>query len=111
MIDQIKQQIIQTLQSVGIDQAELATPPNSEMGDFAFPCFALAKIEGKNPAEVATALAEKLNESFVKEDMRQSSLIREVKAFGPYVNFFLDEKELARFVLCNFSNYLPRLHG
>ncbi len=106
MIDQIKQQIIQALQSVGIDQAELATPPSSEMGDFAFPCFALAKIEGKNPADVATALAEKLNESFVKEDMRQSSLIREVKAFGPYVNFFLDEKELARFVLSGMGeNY------
>jgi arginyl-tRNA synthetase len=116
MIDQIKQQIIQALQSVGIDQAELATPPSSEMGDFAFPCFRIANGEssfakatedkGKSPAEVAVEIVEQLNDIFQKEDMRQSSLIREVKAFGPYVNFFLDEKELARFVLSGMGeNY------
>ncbi len=99
MIDQIKQQITETLAKVGIDKVELSTPPKADMGDFAFPCFALAKAEGKNPAEVATELAEKLSDLFTKEEMKQASLIREVKAFGPYVNFSLDEKELASFVL------------
>ena len=50
MVSQIKQQIQETLTKVGIDNAELSTPPKSEMGDFAFPCFQKAKAEGKNPA-------------------------------------------------------------
>lgn len=106
MLQDIKFQIQTVLANIGIDQAELATPPNSEMGDFAFPCFQKAKAEGKNPAEVAIEIAQQLNDVFQKEDMKQSSLIREVKAFGPYVNFFLDEKELARFVLSGMGeNY------
>ena len=32
-------------------------PPSSEMGDFAFPCFALAKIEKKSPLLIAEQLA------------------------------------------------------
>ncbi len=103
MIDQIKIQIRETLKKVGIDNAELSTPPKADMGDFAFPCFALAKAEGKNPAEVATELAEKLSDLFTKEEMKQASLIREVKAFGPYVNFFLDKSELASFVLTGMT--------
>ncbi len=106
MITQIKDQITQTLKAVGIETAELSTPPKADMGELAFPCFALAKSEGKNPAEVATALAEKLNDLFTKEEMKQSSLIKEVKSFGPYVNFFLDESELASFVLSGITkNY------
>ena len=103
MVSQIKQQIQETLTKVGIDNAELSTPPKSEMGDFAFPCFQKAKADGKNPAEVATELSEKLQDLFTKEEMRQASLIKEVKAFGPYVNFFLDEAELASFVLSGIS--------
>ncbi|PIR03457.1 MAG: arginine--tRNA ligase [Candidatus Magasanikbacteria bacterium CG11_big_fil_rev_8_21_14_0_20_43_7] len=99
MINYIKQQILDTLKTVGINNAELSTPPNPDMGDFAFPCFELAKVQGKNSAETAKELVEKLNELFTKEDIKQASLIKEVKAFGPYVNFFLDEKELASFVL------------
>jgi arginyl-tRNA synthetase len=106
MIDQIKQQIIQTLQSVGIDQAELAIHPKFRDGRFCISMFSKSKSRGKNPAEVAIEIVEQLNDIFQKEDMKQSSLIREVKAFGPYVNFFLDEKELARFVLSGMGeNY------
>ena len=99
MITQIKDQITQTLKVIGIEAAEFSIPPKEDMGEIAFPCFQIAKIDGRNPAEVATELASKLNELFTKEDMKQSSLIKEVKAYGPYVNFFLDEKELAQFVL------------
>ncbi|KKT25228.1 MAG: Arginine-tRNA ligase, partial [Candidatus Magasanikbacteria bacterium GW2011_GWA2_43_9] len=85
--------------SLGVMRVEFTTPPNPDMGDIAFPCFALAKQEGKSPAEVATELAAKLNDAYEKEDLKQSSLIKEIKAFGPYVNFFLDGTELASFVL------------
>lgn len=35
-------------------------PKNAKMGDYAFPAFALAKIEHKNPALIAKEIAEKL---------------------------------------------------
>lgn len=55
--------------------------PKPEMGDFAFPCFALAKGMGRNPAEIATELAAKIG---------PSSMIRKIVATGPYVNFFVE---------------------
>jgi len=100
MLQVIRQQILDSLQKVGIDTTlDLTTPPNSEMGDFAFPCFAIAKAEGKIPADVAIDIAEKLNELYTKEDTKISTLISDVKAFGSYVNFFLDGNEVAQFVL------------
>ena len=35
-------------------------PPSAELGDFAFPCFMLAKALKKNPVEIAKELAKKL---------------------------------------------------
>ena len=35
-------------------------PPKSEMGDFAFPCFKLAKELKKAPPMIATEISEKL---------------------------------------------------
>ncbi|PIY92031.1 MAG: arginine--tRNA ligase, partial [Candidatus Magasanikbacteria bacterium CG_4_10_14_0_8_um_filter_42_12] len=99
MLHDIHNQLKERLASLGIMHVELTTPPNPDMGDIAFPCFALAKQEGKSPAEVATELAAKLNDAYAKEDLRESSLIKDIKAFGPYVNFFLDGTELASFVL------------
>ncbi|NQU99905.1 MAG: hypothetical protein HQ538_04155, partial [Parcubacteria group bacterium] len=44
---EISEQIIKILQNAGIKgKIELTTPPNSEMGDFAFACFDLAKEKG-----------------------------------------------------------------
>jgi arginyl-tRNA synthetase len=62
------------------------------MGDLAFGCFALAKEWGKTPNEIASEL-----ESKVKS--QKSKVILEVKAFGPYVNFFLNKDEVAKLVL------------
>ena len=36
-------------------------PPKPEMGDFAFPCFQLAKVMRKAPNMIAAELAEKIN--------------------------------------------------
>lgn len=48
------------------------------MGDFAFPCFQLAKVFRKAPNMIATEIAEKIPAS---ED------VSKVEAMGPYVNF------------------------
>ena len=68
----------------------IETPPNPEMGDYAFPCFKLAGIMKKNPVEIAKELAKKI---------KPGKEIEEVKATGPYLNFFVNKKILAEQVL------------
>lgn len=70
----------------------LETPPQEEMGDFAFPCFSLAKIEKKSPLLIAQDLTEKLRKNLPKE-------ISGVEVKSAYVNLFLDKKILAKKVL------------
>ena len=38
----------------------IEVPPNEEMGDYAFPCFKLAKVLKKAPPAIATELKEKI---------------------------------------------------
>ena len=59
-------------------------PPSQEMGDFAFPCFALAKEFKKNPLEIAKEISQKIK---TKEF--------EIKSSGPYINFFLNRRKFA----------------
>ena len=59
-------------------------PPSQEMGDFAFPCFVLAKEFKKNPIEIAREISQK-----IKTDKF------EIKNSGPYINFFLNRTEFA----------------
>jgi arginyl-tRNA synthetase len=70
----------------------IEVPPKSEMGDFAFPCFGLAKSEKKPPVGIARELAGKFMVNLPKE-------IERVDVDGAYVNFFVDKKMLAGEVL------------
>ncbi len=85
-------------QDLGLSEEEIygliEIPPQENMGDFSFPCFQLAKTLRKNPALIATELAEKLEiEGFV-----------EIKNVGPYVNFFLDRKSFENEVINTIIN-------
>lgn len=61
-------------------------PPQPEMGDYAFPCFKLAKIFRRDPNIIANELMSKLNQdSFEK-----------VENVGAYVNFFIDKSEFIK---------------
>jgi arginyl-tRNA synthetase len=68
----------------------LTEPPNQALGDFAFPCFQLAKEQRAAPK----AIAEKLAGRIVPD-----ALIQKAVAQGPYLNFFLNRPEAARQVL------------
>jgi arginyl-tRNA synthetase len=87
-----RDQIIQYLKSrVALDEAELQraieVPPSVELGDYAFPCFPLAKSLRKAPQAIATELA---------TAFQPSALIKEARAAGPYVNFFVDRVAYTR---------------
>lgn len=68
----------------------LTAPPNLSMGDFAFPCFQLAKALRAPPPKIAADLAAR-----VKPD----ALIAKAVAQGPYVNLHLHRPEAARRML------------
>jgi len=71
-------------------------PPSPEMGDYAFPCFFLADRLKQEPHEIALEIREKIgNPRMDFEDIQVS---------GPYVNFFLNRKNLARKVVWRVLN-------
>lgn len=65
-------------------------PPQSNMGDYAFPCFQLAKVMRKAPNMIAADLAGKLTPDHV---------IGKVEAAGGYLNFFVNRAEYIKAVL------------
>jgi len=76
----------------GLEPQELCIerPRDLELGDFAFPCFALAKTLRKAPPAIAAELAGK-----VAADLEGIEAV----ASGPYVNFQVERATLARTVI------------
>ena len=72
-------------------------PPNYEMGDYAFPCFTLSKTLKKNPVEIALELSRVLSKKLPKE-------ISKVENKGPYLNFFIERKILAKEIITQALN-------
>lgn len=70
--------------------ALIEVPPNKEMGDFAFPCFKLAKVFRKAPNMIAADLA---------ENIEAKGAISKVMPLGGYVNFFVNKSQLAEIVI------------
>src|SRR3989344_2017884 len=67
-------------------ETDLIEPPEG-MGDLGYPCFNLAKLKGVKPNEAAKDLQEILSEGLAKS---KTKYISEVRAYGPYVNFYID---------------------
>lgn len=61
----------------------LEIPPKADMGDFAFPCFRLAKIFRKAPNMIAQQ---------IKEQVGEQDFLEKVEAAGGYVNFFVNKE-------------------
>ncbi|MEK6898524.1 MAG: arginine--tRNA ligase [Nanoarchaeota archaeon] len=82
--------VVKLLKKVVKDELDIEEliekPKDDSLGDYAFPCFALAKFMKKNPVEIAKELASKI----IKTEE-----IEKVQASGPYVNFFVSRKMLA----------------
>lgn len=83
--------MLQPLTNLELDAIEnlIETPPNPNMGDFAFPCFQLSKTLRKAPNMIATDLSVEisnvLDETFEK-----------VENLGPYLNFYINKAEFIK---------------
>jgi len=84
----------------------IEVPPSQEMGDYAFPCFTLAKTLRKNPVEASLELSRKIGKKLPKE-------IQKIENKGPYLNFFVDRKILAKKALAKAlsENYGSEKNG
>lgn len=70
----------------------LEVPANTDMGDYAFPCFKLAKELRKAPPMIAKDMVEAIGEV---------SFLSKVENVNAYINFFVDKTMLVKSVLDN----------
>ena len=89
-----KKYIAEKIMVAGVSQEEiyesLALPPNTEMGDYALPCFKFAKVLRKSPVMIAEQL---------KGEIKTDEVISEVTAVNGYLNFKIDKTGFVRATL------------
>jgi len=82
-----------------LDAAQVAelleTPPSADMGDYALPCFTLAKHLHKAPQQIAQEL---------QEQLKLPEVVQEARATGPYLNFFLNRAVITSSVLTDIHH-------
>ena len=87
-IVQILSENIQEMTQEEIEEV-LEIPKKTSMGDFAFPCFKLAKVFRKAPNMIAEDITKKLQEG-------SYDIFQKVENVGGYINIFLDKEAYAR---------------
>lgn len=94
----------------GLDAAGCArffsTPPNPDLGDLAFGCFAFSKALKTKPPEAAKAILEAL-QAGSPELFGEQGIIAEAKLAGPYLNFFIKPQALAKQVIAAVNQASP----
>ncbi len=94
-------------QGAGMPENEIANmleiPPDKNMGDFALPCFKLARVLRKAPPMIAQELS----------SLSMPDCVERVEVAGGYLNFFMDKTAFAKATLeantiihrdsCNFT--------
>lgn len=90
-----REQAIRILESANVTDARsaLEVPPDSRLGDYAFPCFHLAKERKKAPPVIAQEIASTINAG------AKGEFFERIVATGPYVNFFITPSIRAKAVL------------
>ncbi len=101
-----KKYIADKINVAGVGSDEIASsitlPPNSQMGDYALPCFKFAKVLRKSPVAIAEALA---------ADIIPDDVISEVAAVNGYVNFRINKDGLSREVIQKIFEEWQRYGG
>ena len=86
--------------AINLDKNEIKQyieiPPQSDMGDFAFPCFKLAKTLRKSPVQIADDIKEKISED---------EYIKKIETKSGYLNFYINNTKLVEEVLEEINNH------
>ncbi|MDP7140915.1 MAG: arginine--tRNA ligase [Candidatus Woesearchaeota archaeon] len=87
----LKEYIIKELKkATKLKEINLEIPPSSNFGDYAFPCYPLAKILKKNPNDIAVNLSKKIE---------KNDIIQKIETNGPYINFFVNKSAFSKAIL------------
>lgn len=74
-------------------RALFETPPERSLGDYALPCFKLARTMRKAPPQIAASL----HDALISRGL--PAWLSDVQVVGGYLNFFLDRANFARTTL------------
>ena len=72
--------------------SKIETPKDKKNGDFAYPCFNLAKVLKNSPVNIANEL---------KEKIKLNSNIKKIEVVNGYLNFYVNDLDISRKVLSN----------
>lgn len=86
--EEIAKQISEKCEGLQREEVKRAIeiPTDSKMGDYAFPCFKLAKVFRKSPQLIAEDIAEKLSDD---------DIFSKVEQVNAYVNMFINFERIA----------------
>ena len=95
MID-FKEQISKAIEkAINVDYTELETfieePKDQENGDYAFPCFRLAKELRKSPQMIAQEISQNIE--------IDNKYVEKIEVVGGYINFYINKDTLAEEVV------------
>ncbi len=91
--------IIQELYNLDFSEISLDTPPKKELGDFAFPCFLLAKELKKSPQMIASEIKE-----YREQSNNLSNIFSQVTPAWAYLNISLSPSFLTKVFFENLEN-------
>lgn len=100
----IAELLAEHVQGIGIDEIEgmIEVPADEKMGDYAFPCFRLAKEYRKAPQLIAEELAGEIS---------GSGMFSKVENVNAYVNMYLSREQFAAGVVKEVFNEGDRYGG
>lgn len=92
MKENLVELLLQHIEGLSKEEIEklLEIPKKVEMGDYAFPCFRLAKEYRKAPQMIASELAEKIG---------GADFLSKIEVQGGYINFFVDKQLFAKKIM------------
>jgi len=91
-VQKIAELIAPQVEGVEMDEilSMIETPADSKMGDYAFPCFKLARVLRKAPPMIAKGIAEAIADD---------PMFEKVEQVNAYVNMFISKDEFAKEVV------------
>ena len=100
MLDFKKEIANSIAETINMDSEQLRSflevPKDSANGDYAFPCFRLAKELKKSPMIIADEIKEKL--------VLDNEIIEKVEVASGYLNFYVNKNKIADVILKEFEN-------
>ena len=89
---------ISSVININISEIEryIEIPPDDTMGDYAFPCFRLAKELRKAPQIISEELKEKIS--------LDDEILEEIKVVGGYLNFSINKESLVKTTIEELDN-------